>query len=87
MIWIDLLLMHYERQVFAIVAVLLILLNLSNLYFIIILMDYDEMVGYQPDGGLKISDPKNIVCTMLITMLVNLLYVFTTLFSSLIKKM
>lgn len=86
MIWIDIILMRYERQVAISVSVLLMVLNLSNLYFIITLLDYDEIVGYQADGGIKCSDPKNFVCFLLITMLLNLLFVFSVLCAWLIKK-
>lgn len=86
MIWIDLILIRYERHVAIFMSVLIIVLNLSNLYFIITLLDYDEIVGYQTDGSIKSSDPHNIVCFFLLTVLLNLLFVFSALCAWLIKK-
>lgn len=83
---IDLILIRYERHIAISMSVLLIVLNLSNLYFIITLLDYDEIVGYQPDGGIKSSDPKDVGCLLLITMLLNLLFVFSALCAWIMKK-
>lgn len=86
MIWIDLILIRYERHVAISMSIILIVLNLGNLYFIINLLGYDEIVSYQTDGGVKFYDPQNVVGVLLITMLLNLLFVFSALCALLIKK-
>lgn len=79
-------LIRYEREIAIILSVLLIALNLANLYFIIDLLSYDEIVGYLTEGGLKCSDPHDFVYVLLITTLLNLLFVFAVLFSRLTKN-
>lgn len=69
-----------------IISLLLIVLNAGGLYFIIDLMSYDEMVGYLDDGGMKISNPRNFVFGLLITVLLNILFVFGSLCSCLAKS-
>lgn len=86
MIWIDHILIRYERTLAICISVLLVMLNLSTLYFIIDFLGYDEIVGYQTDGGIRCSDPHDAVFIMLITMLSNLLFVFNALLTWLAKK-
>ena len=78
-------LIRYEREIAIILSVLLITLNLANLYFIIDLLSYDEIVGYLTEGGLKYSDPHDFAYVLLITTLLNLLFVFAVLFARLTK--
>lgn len=76
----------HEREAAIILSVLLTAFNLANLYFIIDLLSYDEMVGYRNDGGIKYSDPHNFVFVLLITSLLNLLFMFASLLGWLAKK-
>lgn len=74
----------YERETAIICSVLLIAINLANLYFIIDLLTYDEIVGYLTDGNIKRSNPHG-VAYMLVTVLLNLLFVVAALLSRLTK--
>lgn len=84
--WIIFFLQRNERASAVTISLLLIVLNAGSLYFIIDLMSYDEMVGYLDDGGLKISNPHNFVFGLLITMLLNTLFVFGALCSCFTKS-
>ena len=84
--WIYSLLRPNERAIAIIVSVLLIVFNLGNLYFIIDLLTYDEIVGYLNDGGLKCSDPHDFVYVLLITSSLNLLFVIAALCAWLTKN-
>lgn len=75
----------HEREAIIILSVLLIASNLANLYFIIDLFGYDEMVGYCNDGRIKYSDPHDFVYVLLITALSNILFVITALLTRIAK--
>lgn len=55
-----------------------------NLYFIIELSNYDEMISYVENEGEKISSPKKAVVVFLFTSLTNLLFVCIVFMKSII---
>lgn len=79
-------LIRYERQIAIVLGLLLLCVNLGSLYYVIELMSYDEIVGYQSDGILKSSDPRDFTYPFLIITLLNILYVFTVLCAWFHKK-
>lgn len=64
--------------------IFIILVNLVNLYFIIDLSNYDEMISYVKNEGEKITSPKETVLVFLFTSLTNLLFVCIVFMRSLI---
>ncbi|TPD68521.1 hypothetical protein [Flavobacterium microcysteis] len=64
--------------------ILIIIVNLINLYFIIELSNYDEMISYVKNEGEKINSPRKMVTIFLLTALINLLFVCIVFMRSLI---
>ncbi|MNS75852.1 hypothetical protein CLV94_1691 [Flavobacterium endophyticum] len=64
--------------------IFIILVNVVNLYFIIDLSNYDEMISYVKNEGEKISSPKKTVLVFLFTSLTNLLFVCIVFMRSII---
>ncbi|MBA9073600.1 hypothetical protein GGR22_001726 [Flavobacterium gossypii] len=64
--------------------IFIILVNVVNLYFIIDLSNYDEMISYVKNEGEKISSPKETVLVFLFTSLTNLLFVCIVFMRSII---
>lgn len=64
--------------------ILIIIVNLINLYFIIELSNYDEMISYVKNEGEKITSPRKTVTIFLFTALINLLFVCIVFMRSLI---
>lgn len=62
-----------------ILLVLLIGLNLTSLYFIYVLYTYDEILAYMPDNSIRSDSPRNLAILLYITVLTNILYVYTHL--------
>lgn len=83
--WIDHILIYYEREIGIILSVLLIVLNLANLYFIIDSMNYDEITGYLTQMEIRCFDLYDFMRVLLINTLLNLLFVFAALFARITK--
>lgn len=83
--WFDHLLICYEREIAIILSILLIAFNLVNLYFIIDLLSYDGIVVYRTEEGLKYFDPYKFMYVLIIGTMLNLIFVFVTLYSRLTK--
>lgn len=62
----------------------IIVINIVNLYFIIELSNYDEMISYVKNEGEKITSPKKTVLVFLFTSLTNLLFVCIVFMRSII---
>ena len=77
---------YYEKAVAIYTSLLLIILNFGNLYFIVDLMSYDEIVGYLNGGEIKCSDPYLVFYVLFVTTLFDILFVFAVLYSWYTKK-
>lgn len=75
---------RYEKEIAYLFTVLLILFNLSSLYLIVGLMDYDQIAGYLIDGD-KYVDLHYLIYVFLIAVLLNMLFVFAVLCDRFIK--
>ncbi|KQS46415.1 MULTISPECIES: hypothetical protein [Flavobacterium] len=64
--------------------IFIIVINLINLFFIIELSNYDEMISYVKNEGEKITSPRKTVIVLLFTALINLLFVCIVFMRSLI---
>lgn len=82
--WIDYILVVYEREIAIILSVLLLVINLANLYFIIDFMSYDE-IGYLSLEKIHCFNLSDFLSLFLVTIVLNLLFVFVALFARITK--
>lgn len=82
--WIDYILVVYEREIAIILSVLLLVINLANLYFIIDFMSYDE-IGYLSHEKIHCFNLSDFLSIFLVTIVLNLLFVFVALFARITK--
>ncbi|WP_166919657.1 hypothetical protein [Flavobacterium poyangense] len=70
-----------ENEIVWVSSILLILFNFIGFYFIIDLLDYDEIIAYGVNDHLKMyrSNPRDFAFLFLGTTACNLLYVFVFL--------
>lgn len=64
--------------------ILLILLNIVCLYLIIDLANYDEMISYLKNGGVKFTNPRQTALVFFFTCMINLLFISASLMKSII---
>lgn len=63
------------RNIKNLLHIVLILLNITCLYLIIELSNYDEMISYLKNGGEKLANPRHTAVVFLFTCIINLLFV------------
>lgn len=81
--WVDQMLTLYEREIVIILSVLLIAFNVANLYFIVDLFSYDEIIGYLTNGEIKSDSPRTMAYLLFGNGIFNLLFVMVSLMSRL----
>lgn len=79
-------LMRNEGKIIVFACVVLITLNLVSLFSIIELLGCNEIVKYLDDGGIKSSSPRDFSFAMLLTLMLNVVFVLTALLARLISK-
>ena len=77
--------MMIEKKLVLILSVLLIILNLISLYFIIVLLSYDEIIGYLQGGKRKSDNPRFLAHLFFVTGILNLLFISVLLMSRLLS--
>lgn len=75
-----------EKRLIATLSVLLIVFSLINLYFIIDLLSYDELIAYSVSGQIKNSSPRSFAFLFFITTVSNLLFVSVSLLARLLSR-
>jgi len=75
-----------ERKWGIVRTIVLIMFNLSAIYFIIDLFGYDELVDhFNPEGVTKSVHPEQLAWLLFINVLCNLFFTVTTLMASLMN--
>jgi hypothetical protein len=68
-----------EKKIIGSFCVFLIIFNLVDLYFIVDLLSYDEIIGYLTNGEEKSCSPRNLAFLFFGTTVSNLLFISVVL--------
>ena len=68
-----------EKKIIGSFCVFLIIFNLVDLYFIVDLLSYDEIIGYLTNGEEKSCSPRNLAFLFFGTTVSNLLFISAVL--------
>ncbi len=68
-----------EKKIIDSFCVFLIIFNLVDLYFIVDLLSYDEIIGYLTNGEEKSCSPRNLAFLFFVTTVSNLLFISVVL--------
>lgn len=75
-----------ETKLVIISLTLLVVLNVVSLYLFIKLLNYDEIIGFLPNGEEKIYDSRNLGFFFLLTGAMNVLFLSISLISKIFSK-
>nr|WP_322625876.1 hypothetical protein [uncultured Flavobacterium sp.] len=78
--------MRNEGKIVIVVSTILIMLNLTCLVFILRLLNSNEIIRYLEDGGIVSASPRGLSFVLLLTTMLNVLFVFTALVARLMAK-
>lgn len=77
--------MNSEKKWTIVLPIALIGFNVLSIYFIVGLLDYDEILDYLTDGSIKSKSPKGFAWLLFINGMGNLLYVVAVLMARLMN--
>jgi hypothetical protein len=78
--------MRNEGRIVKLACIVLIALNLISVFFILDLLACDEIVKYLDDGGIKSSSPRHYSFALLLTSMINIVFVLTALLARYLPK-